>query len=182
MKSYPKVKLVFLIVLALVFTHCASQQGTVQTRPAETPTAAERVSVIEKISLIEGANFSRILVQGSEPIALPFYKLLTDPLRIAIDIPSIDLKQVKTPIKVDNGTIGDVTATQTNGKGRIEVGLIQMANYNISREDRVLTIDIEKVKPVAAVKEAPKPEAPKPEPPVVEAPKPEQPVKVSELS
>jgi type IV pilus assembly protein PilQ len=181
MTSYPKVKLVFLIVFALVFTHCASQQGTVQTRPAEAPAAAERVSVIEKISLIEGANFSRILVQGSEPIALPFYKLLTDPLRIAIDIPSIDLKQVKTPIKVDNGTIGDVTATQTNGKGRIEVGLIQMANYNISREDRVLTIDIEKVKPVAATKEAPKPDAPKPEPPVAEAPKPEQAVKVSEI-
>ncbi len=120
MKSYPTVKLVFLIVFALVFTHCASQQGTVQTRPAETPTAAEKVSVIEKISLIEGANFSRILVQGSEPIALPFYKLLTDPLRIAIDIPSIDLKQVKTPIKVDNGTIGDVIghANQREGENR----------------------------------------------------------------
>jgi type IV pilus assembly protein PilQ len=176
MKSYPKVKLVFLIVLALIFSNCASQQSAVQPPPAAAPAAAEKVSVIEKISLIEGANFSRILVQGSEPIALPFYKLLTDPLRIAIDIPSVDLKQVKTPIKVDNGTIGDVSATQTNGKGRIEVGLVQMANYNISREDRILTIDIEKVIPVAAAKEAPKPEAP-----AAEAPKPEEPVKVSEI-
>jgi type IV pilus assembly protein PilQ len=181
MNSYPKVKLVFLIVLALVFTNCASQQGAVQPPPAATPAAAEKVSVIEKISLIEGANFSRILVQGSEPIALPFYKLLTDPLRIAIDIPGVDLKQVKTPIKVDNGTIGDVSATQTNGKGRIEVGLVQMANYNISREDRILTIDIEKVKPVTVAKEAPKPEAPKPEATAAEAPKPEEPVKVTEI-
>ena len=181
MKSYPKVKLVFLIVFALVFSNCASQQGAVQPSPAEAPAAAEKISVIEKISLIEGANFSRILVQGSQPIALPFYKLLTDPLRIAIDIPGIDLKQVKTPIKVDNGTIGDVSATQTNGKGRIEVGLMQMANYNISREDRTLTIDIEKVRPVAAAKEPPKPEAPKPEPSAVEAPKPEEPVKVAEI-
>ena len=160
MKSYPMVKMVFLIILALVLGSCATERSAVQTPPTEAPAPAGKISVIEKISLMEGANFSRILVEGSEPIALPFYKLLTDPLRIAIDIPNIDLKQVKTPIKVENGTIGDVSATQTNGKGRIEIGLVQMANYNISREDRILIIDIEKVRPVAEAAEAPKTEEP----------------------
>src|SRR4030042_4379441 len=128
MKSYPMVKVVFLVIVTLVLGSCAPQRSAVQTPPAEVPAPGGKISVIEKISLTEGANFSRILVVGSEPIALPFYKLLTDPLRIAIDIPNIDLKQVKTPIKVENGTIGDVSATQTNGKGRIEIGLVQMAN------------------------------------------------------
>jgi type IV pilus assembly protein PilQ len=176
MKSYPMVKMVFLIVLALVLGNCAPQRSAVQSPPAEAPAPSGKISVIEKISLKEGANFSRILVEGSEPIALPFYKLLTDPLRIAIDIPNIDLKQVKTPIKVENGTIGDVSATQANGKGRIEIGLVQMANYNISREDRILIIDIEKVRPVAEAKEVPKAEAP-----AAEAPKTEEPVKVTEI-
>ena len=176
MKSYLMMKTVFLIILALVLGNCASQQSAVQTPPAEAPPAAGKISVIEKISLMEGANFSRILVEGSEPMALPFYKLLTDPLRIAIDIPNVDLKQVKTPIKVENGTIGDVSASQANGKGRIEIGLVQMANYNISREDRILIIDIEKVRPVAEVKEVPKAEAP-----VAETPKAEEPVKVTEI-
>ncbi|MEI9478802.1 MAG: type IV pilus secretin PilQ [Deltaproteobacteria bacterium] len=160
MKSYPMVKMVFLIFLALFLSHCATQSSVVQSPPAETAAPAGKLSVIEKISLVEGGNYSRILVEGSEPIALPFYKLLTDPLRISIDIPNIDLKQVKAPIRVENGTIGDVSATQYNGKGRIEIGLVQMANYNISREDRVLTIDIEKVRPVAEVKEVPKEEGP----------------------
>ena len=160
MKSYPTVKMIFLIFLALFLSHCATQSSVVQSPPAETAAPAGKLSVIEKISLVEGGNYSRILVEGSEPIALPFYKLLTDPLRIAIDIPNIDLKQVKAPIRVENGTIGDVSATQYNGKGRIEIGLVQMANYNISREDRVLTIDIEKVRPVAEVKEVPKEEDP----------------------
>ena len=176
MKSYPMVTMVFLIVLALVLGNCAPQRSAVQSPAAEAPAPTGKISVIEKISLTEGANFSRILVEGSEPIALPFYKLLTDPLRIAIDIPNIDLKQVKTPIKVENGTIGDVSATQANGKGRIEIGLVQMANYNISREDRILIIDIEKVRPVAEAKEVPKAEAP-----AAEAPKTEEPVKVTEI-
>ncbi|MEI9479662.1 MAG: hypothetical protein WCO26_24255, partial [Deltaproteobacteria bacterium] len=87
MKSYPMVKMVFLIILALVLGSCATERSAVQTPPTEAPAPAGKISVIEKISLMEGANFSRILVEGSEPIALPFYKLLTDPLRIAIDIP-----------------------------------------------------------------------------------------------
>lgn len=155
MKSCPKIKMVCWIVFALLVSHCASQQNAVQKPPADLSGSTEKLSVIEKISLVEGGNYSRIVVEGSEPMALPFYKLLTDPLRIAIDIPSVDLKQVKTPMRVENGTIGDISAMQYNGKGRIEIGLMQMANYNISKEERVLTIDVEKVRPVVEVKESP---------------------------
>ena len=70
-----------------------------------------------------------------------------------IDLPNTDLKKVKEPIKIDNGTIGEVWVTQYDDKGRIEIHLTQTANYNISREGRILSIDIEQVKKPAEVKE-----------------------------
>jgi len=90
----------------------------------------------------------------------PFYKFLTDPLRIAIDVPNIDLKEIKEPIKVDNGTIGEIVATQYDDKGRIEIGLVQMANYNISKEDKNLIIDVEKVRKTISLEEMKKKEKP----------------------
>jgi len=36
--------------------------------------------------------------------------------------------------------------TQYDDKGRIEISLLQMTNYNISNEEKNLIIDVEKVK------------------------------------
>jgi type IV pilus assembly protein PilQ len=118
-----------------------------------------KVSTIQKISFIEEENYSRIQMEGSETLEPPFYKLLSDPLRIAIDVPNIDLKQIKEPIKIDSGTVSEVLTTQFDDKGRIEIGLTQMTNYNIFKEDKILIIDIEKVKKIAEVKEEAKEEA-----------------------
>ena len=115
-----------------------------------------KVSIIQKISFSEEENFTKIKIEGSEAIAPPFYKLLSDPLRIAIDVPNIDLKQIKSPLKIDNGTIREVLTTQYDDKGRIEISLLQMANYNISAEEKNLIIDVEKVKRVSEEKEVQK--------------------------
>jgi type IV pilus assembly protein PilQ len=133
---------------------CAAKKTTVQTPPPETQAKMAKASVIQKITFAEEENYTRIHIEGSETMAPPFYKLLTDPLRIAIDVPNIDLKQIKGPIKVENGTIGEILTTQYDDKGRIEIGLTQVANYNISKEDKNLIIDIEKVKKAAEGKEA----------------------------
>jgi type IV pilus assembly protein PilQ len=183
MKSYLP-KLMFLIVLACALAHCGLHQGVVQ-RPRAEITAPSRIPVIEKISLVEGGNSSRIVIEASEPIALPFYKVVSEPLRIAIDIPNVDLKQVTTPLKVENGTIREVTASQHEGRGSIEIGLVQMANYHVMKDDRVLTIDVEKAAPVLEVKDAP-PETPQeslqdaPKEPPPQASQEEPPVQVSE--
>ena len=140
--------------LLLFAVSCATKKTTVQTPPPETQAKMAKASVIQKITFAEEENYTRIHIEGSETMAPPFYKLLTDPLRIAIDVPNIDLKQIKGPIKVENGTIGEILTTQYDDKGRIEIGLTQVANYNISREDKNLIIDIEKVKKAAEVKEA----------------------------
>ena len=142
-----------LTVFLLFFNRCATTQTAVQTAPAETAAPVVKTSVIQKLSFQEEERYTRVLVEASEPLDLPFYKLLTDPLRIAIDIPNVDLTPIKEPLKIDNGTVGEVVATQYDGKGRVEIGLTQMANYNISKEDRTLTIDVEKVKQVGEVAE-----------------------------
>ena len=158
MKSSRMLKIIPWVVILLLVGSCASQKASIQTPPTEAQAKAVKVSTIQKISFIEEENYTRINIEGSETIAPPFYKLLTDPLRIAIDVPNIDLKQIKGPVKVDNGTIGEIVATQYDDKGRIEIGLAQMANYNISKEDKNLIIDVEKVKKAAEAREAKKEE------------------------
>jgi type IV pilus assembly protein PilQ len=158
MKSSWVLKLFYLVLMSILVWSCASKKTSIQSPPPETQATVAQVSTIEKISVTEEENYTRIHIEGSEAIAPPFYKLLTDPLRIAIDVPNIDVMKIKGPIKVDNGTIGEIVTTQYDDKGRIEIGLAQMANYNISKEDRNLIIDVEKVKRTGEVKELKKEE------------------------
>jgi len=154
MKSSQVLKIFVWGVLLLFSMSCAAKKAAVQMPPPETQPEMAKVSVIERIAFVEEENYTRIQIEGSETLAPPFYKLLTDPLRIAIDVPNIDVTQMKEPIKVENGTVGDILTTQYDDKGRIEIGLTQVANYNISKEDRTLIIDIEKVKKTPEAKEA----------------------------
>jgi type IV pilus assembly protein PilQ len=146
------------VVFLLLMTGCAAEKAVMQTPKPETPATAAKVSIIQKISFTEEENYTKIQIEGSEPIFPPFYKLLSDPLRIAIDVPNIDLRQIKSPLQIDNGTIGEVLTTQYDDKGRIEISLLQMTNYNISKEEKNLIIDVEKVKKVAGEKEVKKEE------------------------
>ena len=160
MRRFQILKITFGMMLLLWITGCATENALVQTPKPDTPAPLTKVSTILKISFTEEENYTRIQVEGSETIAPPFYKLLSDPLRIAIDVPNIDLKQIKGPLKIENGTIGEVLTTQYDDKGRIEISLSQMTNYNISKEEKNLIIDVEKVKKVVEAKEAKKEEEP----------------------
>jgi type IV pilus assembly protein PilQ len=150
--------LTFGVFLLLFVAGCATENALVQTPQPDTSTPGAKVSTIQKISFTEEENYTKIQIEGSGPIASPFYKLLSDPLRIAIDVPNIDLREIKSPLKIDNGTIGEVQTTQYDDKGRIEISLLQMTNYNISNEEKNLIIDVEKVKKVSEAKEVRKEE------------------------
>ena len=158
MKRSQILKMTVGVVFLLFITGCATEKSLMQTPKPDTLAPVAKVSTIQKISFTEEENYTRIQIEGSEPIAPPFYKLLSDPLRIAIDVPNIDLKQIKSPLKIENGTIGDVLTTQYDDKGRIEISLLQMTNYNISNEEKDLIIDVEKVKKVEEAKEVKKEE------------------------
>jgi len=146
------------IFLLFLLTNCAAEKPLTQTPKPIAPTPPAKVSIIQKISFNEEENYTRVRIEGSETIGPPFYKLLTEPLRIAIDVPNIDLKEIKSPVKIENGTIGEVVTTQFDDRGRIEIGLVQMTNYNISKEEKNLIIDIEKVRKAAGAKEVKKEE------------------------
>ena len=148
----------FGLILLLFLTNCATEKPLTQTSKPITPAPAAKVSVIQKISFNEEENYTRIRIEGSETIGPPFYKLLTEPLRIAVDVPNIDLKEIKSPLRIENGTIGEVVTTQFDDRGRIEISLAQMTNYNISKDEKNLIIDIEKVRRAAEVVEGKKEE------------------------
>ncbi|MGZ3536042.1 MAG: AMIN domain-containing protein, partial [Thermodesulfobacteriota bacterium] len=148
----------FGLILLLFLTNCATEKPLTQTSEPITPAPAAKVSVIQKISFNEEENYTRIRIEGSETIGPPFYKLLTEPLRIAVDVPNIDLKEIKSPLRIENGTIGEVVTTQFDDRGRIEISLAQMTNYNISKDEKNLIIDIEKVRRAAEVMEGKKEE------------------------
>ena len=143
----------FGVFLLFLITGCAMEKGSVQTPQPGSSAPVAKVSTIQKITFYEEENYTRIQIEGSEPFASPFYKLLSDPLRITIDVPDINLGQIKSPLKIENGTIGEIRTTQSHAKGRIEISLLQMTNYNISKEEKNLIIDVEKVKKVAEAKE-----------------------------
>ena len=153
MKSSQIFKIIFLFVFWLFLNSCATSNTLIQSQPPDILPRAVKISVIQNISFIEEENYTRIQIEGSETLEPPFYKLLSAPLGLVIDVPNIDLKQMKEPIKIDNGTVAKVLTTQYDHKGRIEIGLTQVTNYNIFREDKNLIIDIEKVKKIAEVGE-----------------------------
>ena len=153
MKASRMWKWMILPVLLISVLACAADRTLTQPAPTTAPSQPTPVSVAQALTYTEEGEYTRIRLEGSEPIAPPFYQVLPNPLRIVIDLPNTDLAKIKEPIKIDNGTIGEVWATQYDDKGRIEIHLAQMANYNISREGRVLNIDIEKAKKQAEAKE-----------------------------
>jgi len=153
MKSFRICQWIFVHISLISILACATSQPPSQTPQPSAPPKMTTASVLENLTVSEEGGYTRIRLEGSEPITPPVYQLLTDPSRLVIDLPSFDLKKVREPIKIDNGTIGEVWVTQFDDKGRVEVYLTQPANYNISREDRFLNIDIEKGKKPADVKE-----------------------------
>ena len=158
MRRFQFLKMTLGVTLLLFLAGCSTKTALTKTPQSDTSAPAVKVSTIQKISFTEEQNYTRIQIEGSEPIAPPFYKLLSDPLRITIDVPNIDLKQVESPLRIENGTIGNVLTTQYDDKGRIEISLLQMTNYNISNEEKNLIIDVEKVKRAEETKEVKKEE------------------------
>ncbi len=162
MKSFLIFRVVFITLISLVISSCATGGDVIKTPSEASPVAVSvakaNPSIIQKIAFTEEEKFTRVHIEGSETLPPPLYKLSQEPLKIVVDLPNIDLKQVKNGLKIDNGTISEVLTTQYDDKGRIEIGLLQMTHYNISREDRNVFIDIEKVKKIVETKEAKKEE------------------------
>ncbi len=151
MKSSNTLKVSLLFLFSFFLMSCATGTPATKAPPPGAASKAVEPSIIQNISFVGEDNYTKIQIEGSEPFEPPFYKLLSDPLRIAIDVPNIDLRQIKEPLKINDGTVTEVLTTQLDDKGRIEIGLAQMTNYNIFKEKKNLIVEIEKVKKAAEV-------------------------------
>lgn len=162
MKAFLMVRVVFITLISLIISGCATGGDVVkppsEASPPVVSVAKANPSIIQKIAFTEEEKFTRIHIEGSETLPPPLYKLSHEPLKIVVDLTHIDLKQVRSALKVDNGTISEVLTTQYDDKGRIEISLLQMTHFNISREDKNVFIDIEKVKKIIETKEVKKEE------------------------
>ncbi len=140
-------KTIFFLILVLLFfiNNCATRQPFIQEEKTHSKPDEKKPSIVQKISYSEKENLTTIMVECTEEIEAPLYKLVENPLRIIIDVPNIDLKQIKEPFRINNGLIGEVTSTQYDDKGRIEIYLTKVTNYNISKDNKNLIIDIEKI-------------------------------------
>lgn len=150
MKFFRILKIVSIIsLLFFINNSCLTQEQFIQKERSQIESEEGKFSIIRNISYKEEERFTRIILEGSKDIQPFLYKLVENPLRIVVDIPNIDLRNIKGPLKIENETIGEVTSTQYDDKGRIEIFLKKLANYNIIKEDDNLIIDVEKIIEVA---------------------------------
>ncbi len=144
--SFFKKPIRWICPLGFVFLICAL--GSCARGPTKpmTPETMGGVSIrIKEIRFQEEPNYTRVIIEGSEPLKYTFFKLLTDPLRIAIDVPNGEFEDIPVPIEVNNGTLTQINIGQFEGKGRIEIGLTQTVNYNITKVEKKLFVDVERV-------------------------------------
>jgi type IV pilus assembly protein PilQ len=140
-----------LVLIFLIHTLISCARGP--TKPMAPETMEGVPITIKEISFREEPTYTRIIIEGSEPLKYTFFKLLTDPLRIAIDIPNGEFEDIPIPIEVNNGTLTQIDIGQYEGKGRIEIGLTKTVNYNITKVEKKLFVDVERLGPVEVAEE-----------------------------
>ncbi len=128
-------------VLAASFVGCSVLRGP--EKPTLPPPMREPVS-ITAITFSEEEEYTRVTIEGSREVMYEFLELLEDPLRISVKIPNASL-DVMTPIAVNDGTVTEIVAMKDGDSGRIDIGLVDRVDYNITQEANRLYVDIEKV-------------------------------------
>ncbi len=151
MKASFILKMLLITFTSMLLSNPLATGGNTGNTPVEAVPTSQWVmkttpSCIQSISFKEEEKFTRIHIEADQTLPPPTYKLSQEPLKIVVDLPDIDLHRIRSSLKIDNGTITEVTTTQYDGKGRIEIGLLQTTRFHISREDRSLFIDIERTK------------------------------------
>lgn len=142
---------------ALAVTGCATTgtnaTGEAEAREeqasrAEAPEAA-KVSV-EYINVV--GNGDRVLVGTTGPVRYTVFKL-TDPSRLIIDMPGIDLSKVGSPISVGNDFLGEISAVTYGGDsdiGRIVITLGDDVDHEVKTGEKSILVSLVKAPAAAA--------------------------------
>ncbi|MSP72222.1 MAG: AMIN domain-containing protein, partial [Myxococcales bacterium] len=126
----------------------------------ERASAEEKVqNRLTRLAVRESETATEIVISGSVAPTFAVFKL-SDPIRLFVDISNADTQALESPIDLDNGVVGEVSALQFQDSqarvGRIIIGLQLDALYTVRAQgnDLVVTIDAtqrrRKVVPIAA--------------------------------
>ncbi len=135
---------VILVSIAIAIGGCTpKRQTTGLKQPGATP--AEEATRVEIISVVGEGD--AVLIETNKPVKYTAFKL-TDPPRIIIDMPEVDVSSVRSPIAVNNNYITEIR-TSTYGDenkriGRIEIGLRQGIIHRVKAGENSILVDLKR--------------------------------------
>ena len=126
-----------LILVALIFGSCATYEPTVQTRPAE------GLVRLTSITVDSNPNGSFVRIFTSRKVEFSSY-LLTDPPRIAVEIPNVSPELDLGRRKVESGLVSsvNVAVSPKSNSVRLEFELASEAKFNFSQTAGYLELRI----------------------------------------
>ncbi len=140
----------FLVAGVMAFTGCAStgpkkidDAGAKTAQLAESQPAKPKVSV-EYVNVVGDGD--RVLIGTTGTVKYTVFKL-TDPSRIIVDMPGVDLSKVNSPISVDNGYIKDITSVsygEDKEIGRLIIGLREGIDHEVKSGENSILISLAK--------------------------------------
>ena len=120
----------------LFFTGCAASTQQIKEGGGK--------AAIEKISVVGGGR--EILIEASGPITYTAFKL-SDPARLALDIPGADIEKVKAPMDVNNEFINRIAVASYGEEGmapvsRVEIGLKERVTSDVKLSEGSILVSL----------------------------------------
>jgi type IV pilus assembly protein PilQ len=145
-----KVILLFLFCVMVAFAGCAAQKPGVkaahpEAKVQEAKKAGQEKVFLKMISVVGEGD--AVLIEADGPVQYTAFRL-TDPPRLIVDLPDVDVSLVESSMEIDNNFLTEIKAI-SYGDGdqqiaRVEIGLRQGINHDVkSGEDSVL-VNLEK--------------------------------------
>ncbi|MBI5874456.1 MAG: type IV pilus secretin PilQ [Deltaproteobacteria bacterium] len=121
--------LLFTAYCLLLFTGCAASTQQIKKQGEKEKTSIEKITVV--------GNGKDILIEASGTITYTAFKL-SDPARLVLDIPGVDVEKVRKPVNINNEFITTITAASygeqtTTPIARIEIGLKQGIAHEVKQ-------------------------------------------------
>ncbi|MBI2412212.1 MAG: type IV pilus secretin PilQ [Deltaproteobacteria bacterium] len=171
---------------ALIFTGCASTgpkdiktdgapEAAVAAPQAQNEAAPDVISV-EYINMVGDGD--RVMIATTGPVKFTAFRL-SDPARLILDLPGVNLDKVPAALAVNNAFVGEITsATYGEGKdiGRVVIGLKEGIDHDVKSGDNSILVSLSRP---AAAAVAPATEPAKAEAQTAATP---EPVKVEDLA
>ena len=130
-----------LVSIAIAIGGCTPKRQTTSIKEPEP--AAEEATKVELISVVGDGD--AVLVETDGPVKYTAFKL-TDPPRIIIDMPGVDVSTVESPIEINNNYITEIRSSTYGDEdkriGRIEIGLRQGILHRVKSGENSILVDL----------------------------------------